>query len=307
MKIPKIATIRTSFQQCLKKAELKLYPNRRFSLSENFDTFCREDYLKNINNSKLQLGMSEKAKRKLGIKLINNISEMTPETYKKLKPSEKENIRMAIPKEITQISVKIEYISRIIKNVFDNKYGKDNYVFVSVGRSLSATAKCLEFIGVKTINIPFSGVNAFPFSKPNIPSILNQPGINKYIKFLEEQGLANQDKKHIFCDYCITGKTLNTFKQIIESPEVGLKSSNNVFVHINKCLQQIGKKRPEYNKVIQNFIFDLTFQTYDNVASIRSLNYKKLFNIDNARKPTDSNSAKFMQFCLLDIINSKNL
>ena len=253
MKIPKISTITSGLKQYVRKVDYKLRPNSSFQLSENCDTFCREDYNDFIHN----INTPPRPKKYLlsGIDLINIIPGFNQEIYKALDPEAIKALRGTIPSNFVRRSVLIENAAQIIKNIFDNKFGKDNYVFISVGRSLSATAKCLEYLGVESKHIPFSGAHGF---SSNIDSIIKQPEFNKYVEFLKSQGLEDKSKKHIFCDYCASGKTLKTFKKLIASSEVGLKSDNNIFININKVLEN-----PE--------------------------------------------NSKFLQFCLLDILNFKNI
>lgn len=48
-------------------------------------------------------------------------------------------------------------------------------------------------------------------------------------------------------------------------------------------------------------------QDFDGLASIGKLNFRRLSNIKEATKTGHLENSKFLQFCLLDILNFKNL
>lgn len=301
MKIPIISTIKTGLKQYVKTIDYRLRPNRNFELSENFDTFSRRkypDFIYNVTASPIKMKT-----RIYGEQLLDSVSEVTPEFYKSLSPKKLKAIRVGTAVNIANRAAIIENIAQIIKNIFDNRFGKDSYVFISVGRSLSATAKCLEFMGVETRQLPFSGVHNSKIV--DVDKIISQRGFNKYVDFLYEQGLDNKSKKHIFCDYCFSGETLRTFKEIIEAPEVGLKSKNNIFININKALHCVEEKHPRFSKPIEEFLSYLNGQFFDNVANIGRLSIRHLSNVKSALTPEVPEYTKLLNFSLLDILNLK--
>ncbi len=302
MKIPKISTIKTSFNKYLNRVENRLYPDTRFKFTESYDIFCKESYSDKIDRT--YSGNSDASSRELARILLQLKRPFTQNEYKKLNPSVLESVRDRIPLDFLETAEVITDNAKIIKNIFDNKYGKDNYVFISVGRSLSATAKCLEFMGVESKSIPFSGVHSI-FESPDLKKITNQEGFDEYAKFLREQCSNYKDKKLVFCDYCCSGRTLKTFKNIIESSEVGLKSKNNSFININKVLTKICSNNTRLNSKIYIFIDYLRAQRFDEVASVGKLDVRRLKLVNQALKPAYPEKSRMLQFCMLDIENFK--
>lgn len=301
MKIPKISTINTTLNKCFNRVENKLFPNSRFKFTESSDIFCKESYSDKIErNFSANCNFASQEMAKI---LLQQKRPFTQQEYQKLSPSIVDAVRNRIPLSVFETAEIITDNAKIIKNIFDNKYGKDNYVFISVGRSLSATAKCLEFMNVESKSIPFSGVHSIVES-PDLKTIINQEGFNEYAKYLREQCSGYKDKKLVFSDYCSSGRTLKTFKNIIESSEVGLKSKNNSFININKVLTKICSNNPGLNSKVYIFIDSLLAQRFDEIASVGKLNVRRLKLVNNALEPDKLEKSRKLQFCMLDILNS---
>lgn len=104
------------------------------------------------------------------------------------------------------------------KEMLDNLYGKDGYVFVSIGTSPAGVAKTLEYEGVDVRYLPISNLRFLDGIKNVSKDAINLYIDSKYDKFLDDIGLTKEkieeDKRHyVFCDYTKNGATL----KIIES------------------------------------------------------------------------------------------
>lgn len=294
MKIQKISALTSRVQNYIKKAENRFCPKWRFPLSENADTFCRHGY--SLSFPRYSYTSNE-------VKKILN--ELTPTSYRKLSPGKLELVRSQISDNTADNAECVVNMSKMLKNIFDNKFGESNYVFVSVGRSLSAVSQCMQFLGVKTRRLPFSGC-ARHYYRGISNDIVKQNKFYKYKTFLETQLAHTDDKKYIFCDYASSGSTLKTFKELLNHPEVQLGSKDDVFLDINRVLYKVNKKNPILHDEVYNFAFKLSWQNFDIYADIGYLYYKDLGKVSKSLKPDHPMDAKSFRFCLMDILSQGN-
>lgn len=165
--------------------------------------------------------------------------ELTPQKIKSfLTWRETENMDDAANENIT--------IAMSLKKFLDEKYGKDKYVFVSIGTSPAPIARVFEFMGVETKYIPVSGLSNIK----NIQEITENPYFENYKKFIEEQGIEKEtikkgDKTYIFYDYTNTGASLNVFKDLmlngLKLPE-GQVDFRSLSKDITSLKDKIGQK-----------------------------------------------------------------
>ena len=121
------------------------------------------------------------------------------------------------PKDTAQLAVKI-------KEHFDNSYGENNYVILSVGTSPAFVTEPLSALGEEIIFVPVSKVSHTPF----LSSVSFKNDLNKYFKLypkakiiaeyiknkLSDTDLDN-NKKVIIMDFESSGSTLALMKQIL--------------------------------------------------------------------------------------------
>lgn len=293
MNIRKIPALTSTVQNYIKKVQNKLYANR-FCLTEKPDTFCKQEYIHNFTSCDFSIG-----NRRLANNLLENL---TPERYKKYTASDIDLIRSQIPKNTAVSAEIVVNMSKMLKNIFDNKYGKGNYVFISIGRSLSTVSQCMEYMGIETRRIPFSGCGG-NYYKGISEDIVKQLQFVKYKTFLKTKLQNTQDKKCIYCDFAATGSTLATFKELLNNPKVKLGSKNDTFIDITVIIHKIGTKYPRMQKELIFFLNKLARQSFDTYADIGYLNYKSLRLIPNVQKPESTRDMRDFQFCLLDILN----
>lgn len=106
-----------------------------------------------------------------------------------------------------------------LKSNLDKKYGKDKYVFISVGQSPALIAEMLRLKGVETAICPMSGLADVPYFIHQ----LKKEDLNIYLDFMKKIGLdpkriKKSKKQYIFVDYSHsnTGKSLFNFRRLIE-------------------------------------------------------------------------------------------
>ena len=171
---------------------------------------------------------------------INKLKKFSVKEYLKLTEGEKNILREDFNKLQKynpihyQELIKIHnYVANVVKSGLDKRFGKDKYVVILIGRSLSSIGKSLEAkIGENNVvNIPLS--SAFRFSpsssssctkeiyKNMLDNIKNDKGLDNFIEFLESKKLTKKDiessnKHYILMDYCASGLSLKGAEKLFK-------------------------------------------------------------------------------------------
>ncbi len=197
-----------------------------------------------------------------------------------------------------------------MRSYLDKKYGKNNYIFVSVGTSPSGIARVFEFMGTETKYLPMSGLRGI-FSDRNINK--TEFNIDLYGKLLKEQNLSKEEiekskKKYLFFDYTASGRSLKKFGYImrefydINSSNVSFLSLNSVMYHMSRYSESEQMKAADYET---SYLWNSGIEKY---GGISSLPYNKITpeTIDQCKK-FSSKEAKLYNFLLMDLLNKKGL
>ena len=314
MKIPSIRNIKFTINSCLQNLRIFSaggnfadYPKLIKNLLLTRDTFYRSSYPELILHESVEPGDTFLYKT-----VLKKLKQFTHKDYDSLTKDEIRAIRANITVQTAQNAETIVNASKLVKKVFDKKYGEGNYVFISVGRSFAALAKCLEYMGNETRCIPFSGASNIT-EKTSVQKILHQSGFQKYLDFLNSEGLSPEQVKeshkyYLFCDYAQTGNSLTAFKRIVTDKSVGLQLHNVRFLKLNKILCNIADNLPDeflfLNSRLMDMEWELISQGFDGYSSVKYLAYNHLGEIASAVNQPLETSAKNMQFCLLDILHA---
>ena len=205
------------------------------TILKGFKSFSKEEYL---NLSKSEINCLKDAYNELAAK--QNIFSL---------------------KKLEQIH---DVTSNRLKEVFDSQYGKNNYIVLILGRSLSSIGKMLGYkIGEKNvINIPFSSGSRFYTPsvsqeqyKKFLDKLKNEGDIKDFINYLETKKISKSDvelsgKEYILTDFCVSGKSLKGANQLFKSDFIlGNKMHN---IHAQDALK-IFPKYSEMNTDQQSF------------------------------------------------------
>ena len=314
MKIPAIRNITSSIKSCLKT--IKSYPinnNEGYAnfvkkISLNTDIFKKTEYAEIILQSPNNPGDGYICKS-----ILNSVKQFSNHNYEVLTKKELTAIRANISVDTAQTAETVVKTAQLVKQIFDDQYGEGNYVFISIGRSFSTLAKCLEYMGCETRCIPFSGASGIT-EKSELWEILHQTGFDKYIEYLNREGLSPEkikksQKDYLFCDYAQSGNSLSAFKRILTDKTVGLSSSNIHFIKLNKVLNIIADNLPAKYNSLNNQLVDMDWllatQSFDDYSQIQYLECRHLKNVELAANHPLDDKAKKLQFCLLDILHTK--
>ena len=134
-------------------------------------------------------------------------------------------------------------VADAMQDAFDRFFGKDNYVVVTIGRSLSSIGKALGYrIGEKNVvNVPLSSAGRFVPESVSLDDhqmieklIRNDEGLEKFLKYLKSVGLSKEDveksgKKYILTDYCFLGRSLIGSEFLFKSDMVWGAKNKNIY------------------------------------------------------------------------------
>lgn len=229
--------------------------------------------------------------------------------FRSLDETQKEMIRRNTPlpcylAAYDNVNIALEY-----KKLLDESYGKDNYVFISIGTSPSLIGKVFECMGVETKYLPMSGLKD---KNLDIEEFCKNNNMDNYGDFLEKQNLTkeriNKSKKHfIFCDYTDTGLTLERFRLLMKK-KFGIAGKNVHFISLNNDLKRI---KLDDNTLIDNYIKSyLTSYEAEYYSAIDHLGYfmteATSFEPQSLTRH-DNEDVKFFNFAVMDRLSAKNL
>lgn len=312
MKLSAIKNLRTTikniFQNCKNRNSVKPFLLQDIDLKKvalekiyQEDVFQKQNYLKVLSDE-----VENNDHKKTMAAIYLNAKPMNKETYAKISSEGLQTIRSMLSPYMIEEAEILVTISKIIKMLFDNKYGESQYTFVSIGRSLSALANCLRFMGVETKQIPLSGCGGRARKvKDTVNTIINQEGFKQYKEFLEKTLKPEENKKRVFCDYADTGKTLKIFNALLNHSKVKLGTKSDDYVKINEFLTETLKNENiEYLQIVQRFNKMLKVQRFDEYAEVKVLGFRNLKKLYSVLNPPDVIQNKLMRFCILDLFKT---
>ena len=140
--------------------------------------------------------------------------------YQNLTETEIKAIDETMPKTVKDAAETTCTIGKQFKSYLDDKYGEDNYMFISIGTSPSGIGRVLEFSGVETKYLPLT---AFRMSLESLPIWIKKyrKGVDHYIEFLNAQGINKElpqktDKEILISDFVYSRSTLDNFEYLLE-------------------------------------------------------------------------------------------
>lgn len=181
---------------------------------------------------------------------INTFKEFSKDEYFRLSQAQINRLRgeynileLTEPLYYGSIAKMHDFASDCLKTVFDSRFGKNNYVVVPIGRSVSSVGKVLGLkIGEENVvNIPMSNAGRFFGEDPItwryakfVEKVKKEDGFGKFLKYLESVHLTKRDiensgKNYILIDYCSTGDSLKGAERLFKSDLVWGNRKRNIF------------------------------------------------------------------------------
>ena len=221
-----------------------------------------------INVSKISnLGLFSKCQSKL-----NKIGKMTLENVSKADKDTRQFLREFSPARLKELAQMNCFAADKVKQVLDSKYGKNNYVLVAIGRSVSSIAETLESMGVDIKIIPMSGL------RRRYVDDIPKKDLDTYKTFLVQKGLSkadlnkNKDKKYILMDYAYYGRTLERATELLKKDEMLGNAPNLVSMRINDILGE------DYDTKQFRILFKFNrFKDYSYVGKLHVDNLDKVY------------------------------
>ena len=239
-----------------------------------------------------------------------DVSKALKKGYEALSSIEKE----AIKEDMGAIYEAVEDCvnsTKLIADSYNEKYGKGNWEYISIGRSCAPFASILDKLGIKTHTIPISGMQQGVTSAKDLTS---QKGFEEYKNFIYNLGLnpqtvKNSGKTYIFQDYVDQGNTIRIFEELIRSKEMGLDSKNIKFESINDALFNGAYSTRNMDnfrlmgKVMDRLKMQNSPLSVKNFTDVPKLHWSDLGKITTLT-PADGNLKKEFDFGVADILSN---
>ena len=180
--------------------------------------------------------------------VYSKLNKLTKDEYMALTEAEKDFLRsenrLLIEKGMAPLDRDIRthnFAANAIQATFDRQFGKNNYVVITIGRSLSSISKALEVkIGEDNVkNIPLSAANELFTTGESLDdyerclkSLTDLHGFNTFKQYLSSIGLdketiENSGKQYVIMDFAASGRSLAGAYTILTSNELlGNKKRN---------------------------------------------------------------------------------
>ncbi len=169
-------------------------------------------------------------------KRLNKIGKITPQSIAQADKTTREYLRKLTPVRLKELAQMNCFAAEKVKKELDKLYGKNNYVLIAIGRSISSIAETLGYMGVNTKIIPLSGLRRREVKDIPVNSL------NTYKSFLVQKGLSktdlskNKNKKYVLIDYAYYGRTLDRAEELLKKDEMLGNAQNLVSMRINDIL-----------------------------------------------------------------------
>lgn len=241
---------------------------------------------------------------------LTKLKNVTVEEYKQLSLFDLHSIRRSIRRvygSSLNEDMKFNYVAASgIKRTLDKIYGENNYVVVTIGRSVSSIGKCLGYkIGENNVKqIPMSNAKRFLYMEN-----LQDENLDIFKKYLNSKGLSKWDvrtsgKHYIITDYCCSGQSL-LGAELLLSNHIWDEQPNVMAINVSRLIGSIEPNEifPEFKMSNRDFIYNIEDKFADNFFKEYSLvlKCKKLDETPNAViTPENHPKIKSFFFKLLD-------
>ena len=276
---PAISTIRTNAPQTSFGAFWK--PKSQ----QGKDTFVKQEPPKEPDDPYFVLGKEGKFK-------VTDYDAINPYSFEFGKLKMDEDVRSAADRSA--------HLGYMLKKRLDRIYGKDDYVFVSIGVKPSLIAKTFEFQGAETRYLPTSHLRRWEQS-------LKGDDLEAYKNFMASQGLSkeameNSHKKYLFYGYTKGDNRIAEVKKFMIE-EVGLPEDKMEFRSLNMDLRDVNVNDDVIEGYIDLYLTGVLSDKYSSLAYIPSNNFtQNTFKPEALTRYTDTEVRKF-NYLIMDRLN----
>lgn len=242
--------------------------------------------------------------------ILEKFNQFTAKNFKELSPADYNALKVCTETKFQTEFKAMGDMAELTEKWLDETYGKDNWVFVSIGRSLEGLADSLSYKGHDTKILPISGIHHLNLTADEIA---HQEEFKEYEKFLKKIGISKEaiekDGKHyIFSDYCCTGATIQTVKKLLKY-NLGIDSENVDFkdfvILYTEMYNEVGDRRKYTNPTkIENMLRLCDFKRFCRTERVECSDLSNVAKSQTAKQPLTS---KLFHFKLMDKYLPKKL
>lgn len=209
-----------------------------------------------------------------------------------------------IPVYVKEAAEESVFAGQMTKEMYDEKYGKDNYVFVSIGTSPAGIAKVMEYMGADVRYVPVTSLNMMSNEELN-NFIEKKKELKEYKDFLNSIGLnknniEKSEKHYIFADFTVSGKSLNIASDISKR-YFGINSKNVSFESINDKLMDMANAKytqRDCKRVKRYIVRYMEYSGIEDYCGIPHIHYTNLNSIKRRQEQDKSEEARMFELAL---------
>lgn len=286
-----------------------LYPKTKNSFNNSMNYISHL----NLSQDKFIPSFTGEKERDITKNIFSKQRKFDIKAYKNLSIKEKLAIYSTIPKYTKEDAKKTIKLAKFLKRKLDKEYGKDKYIFISIGTSPASIGRAMEFMGVETKYLPISSLRFY--QEPNKDIKQNSQGKKAYGEFLKSQGisresLSNTDKTYLFYDFTATGRTLKCYKKLLRDTfNFPVKCQRVKFKSLNEELKEKAEDsifiKDEH---VENYIYtNMAQQGSYEYAGVPHLEFREIEKIEDAIRNENSDKSKKFNFILITELEKKGL
>ena len=241
--------------------------------------------------------------------ILNSLKDFSVEEYNSLSPEELEKIRTEYETTICTnpyrkkknelIEQLHDVASDLIIDNLNEKYGEDNWVLISLGRSVSSIVKVVGYkVGEdRAKQIPMSKAKKYA-SFDRIDSLEGTQELDEFKDYLSSIGLgvddvSKSDKHYVLVDYCASGKSLFGAENLLNSRFI---YNDNPRFHAESIMSFM----PEGTQLRQDIHLALYRSDYKNLSGIEKCEDLKETKNSFVNTSKIDDKINFLRFKLLD-------
>ncbi len=243
-------------------------------------------------------------------KILEKYYQFSVKDFKKLSPLKYNALKFHTSTKFQNELKVMEDMVEMSEKWLDEKYGKGNWVFVSIGRSLEELADSLSYKGHDTKIFPISGIYD---SGLNAEGIAQQKSFEIYEEFLKKIGISKEaiekdGRNYLFTDYCDTGATIQTVKKLLKN-HLGINSENVDFKDFTTLYEEAYNSTQKKGKYInpeklERMLRLCTFKKFCRTKRVESNDLESIKRAFTTKQPINS---KLFHFKLMDTFLPKKL
>ena len=243
-------------------------------------------------------------------KLLERYKQFTVKNFRELSPLKYNALKLHTATKFQNEFKTMSDMIEMSEKWLDEKYGKGNWVFVSIGRSLEGLADSLSYKGHDARILPMSGIHHLNLTADEIA---HQDDFGIYTRFIKKLGfskdaIAKDTRHYLFADFCDTGATIQTVKKILKY-KLGIDSENVDFKDFTTLYEEAynasARKRKYTHPIkLEKMLRLCTFKKFCRTERVECSDLQSVTKAFTHKQPINS---KLFHFKLMDAYLPKKL